>query len=78
MLFRSMVLATRINRINGTKWSMSEKVNLLADVLPANVVVELQKEFDIKYGFDPTYVVECPTSRVAFTGGLAITADLFR
>lgn len=67
-----------IDTINGKKMSVNEKVNLLADVLPANEVIKLAKAFELQYGFDPTYVVECPNSGTAFTGGLAITADLFR
>lgn len=73
-----LMQAALINTVNGKRWSMSEKVNFLADILPAKYLIELAKAFELNYGFNPTYVVECPNSGTAFTGGLAITADLFR
>lgn len=73
-----LLQVAHIDTINGKRWSVNEMVNFLADEIPADILVELAKAFELKYGFDPTYVVECPKSGTAFTGGLAITADLFR
>lgn len=73
-----LIQAAHISTINGRGWTMAEKVNFLADELPANLLVEVAQFLDVKYGFDPTYLVECHNTGTAFTGGLAITADLFR
>lgn len=73
-----LLQVANIGKVNGREITVRDKVNLLADILPANVLVDVIDKMGVKYGLDPTYTLECLETGTAFTGALALTADIFR
>ena len=68
--------AAKIKKLDGKKRTIKELVEFILD-LPASQLNHLITSLNLNFGLDTTYTVECPTTHLAFTGGLAFTADLF-
>lgn len=45
---------------------------------PGNIFTDIDDFIQTKFGLDPVYTVECNQCNTTLTGGLGITADLFR
>jgi uncharacterized C2H2 Zn-finger protein len=56
---------------------IAEIMDYLAN-LPGDIFMDITEFLDTKFGLDTTFTVECEGCQNTLTGGLGITADLFR
>jgi hypothetical protein len=69
--------ASRIGKVNGKKMPIGEMITWLENI-PGKELSKISKFLDIRFGLDTTFEVECAGCGTSFTGGIGISADLFR
>lgn len=66
-----------LDKVNGSKLSALDKLNYIRNMTPMDFSKLVQ--FNIyKYGINTTYTVECKGCGQTYTGGIGLSADLFR
>lgn len=73
----NLMLFSKIDTINGKTFTVRQAVDFL-EALDGRDWALLSKMLDIRFGLNPTYIVECKDCGLAIPGGLGINADLFR
>lgn len=68
---------SRLGLINGKQRSIGDLVEYLEN-MPGKELVKVSRFLDFKFGLDTSFMVECDKCQSSFTGGIGITADLFR